>query len=107
MENTEASLLEKLRNDLNAIVSNNEIFKKTQDDLNRFCKTHSGVVTATELEEIFEDCYHELVSFENKGSLTVEQTALLTDLDELEDYWAHRKWILGGRILLGCVFCLS
>ena len=34
MENTEASLLEKLRNDLNAIVSNNEIFKKTQDDLN-------------------------------------------------------------------------
>ena len=53
MENTETSLLEKLRNDLNEIVSNNEVFKKTQDDLNRFCETRSGVITATELEEIF------------------------------------------------------
>lgn len=91
MENTETSLLEKLRNDLNEIVSNNEVFKKMQDDLNRFCETRSGVITATELEEIFKDCYHELVSLENKGTLTVEQTALLTDLDELEDYWVHRK----------------
>ena len=91
MGSIETSLLEKLRKDLNAIESDNEVFKKTQDDLKQFCEAHSGVITAAGLEGIFEDCYHELVSLENKGSLTVEQTALLTDLDELEDYWVHRK----------------
>lgn len=91
MGSIETSLLEKLRNDLNTIEFDNEVFKKTQDDLKRFCETHSGVITVAELEEIFEDCYHELVFLENKGSLTVEQTALLTDLDELEDYLIHRK----------------
>lgn len=40
---------------------------------------------------MFKDCYHELVSLENASSLTGEHTALLTDLDELEDYWVHKK----------------
>lgn len=71
MGNIETSLLEKLRNDLNAIESDNDVFKKTQDKLNQFCKDHSGAVTAAELEEIFEDYYHELVSLENEGFLTV------------------------------------
>lgn len=48
-------------------------------------------MTVADLEEIFEDCYHELVSLEKEGSLTVKQTELLTDLDELEDYLVHRK----------------
>lgn len=43
------------------------------------------------LKEIFEDCYRKLVFLENEGSLTVEQTVLLTDLDELEDYLVHKK----------------
>lgn len=91
MENIETDLLEKLKNGLNAIVSDNEVFKKTQEKLNKFCDDHSVTVTVAELEEIFKDCYHELVSLEKECSLTVEQTALLTDLDELEDYLVHKK----------------
>lgn len=91
MENIETSLLEKLKNDLNAIVSDKEVFEKTQDRLNQFCEDQSAAMTVADLEEIFEDCYRELVSLEKEGSLTVKQTELLTDLDELEDYLIHRK----------------
>ena len=91
MENIETSLLENLKNDLNAISFDNEVFKMTQDRLNHFCENHSVTMTVTDLEEIFEDCYRELVSLEKEGSLTVKQTELLTDLDELEDYLVHRR----------------
>lgn len=91
MENTEMSLLDKLKNDLRAITSEKKVFKKTQTSLNQFCEDHSDAVTVTDLEEIFEDCYHELVSLKKKASLTVMQTELLTDLDELEDYLIHKK----------------
>lgn len=91
MGNGERGLLENLKKDLNTIVFDKEVFQKTQADLNQFCEDHSGTFSIAELEDIFEDCYHELVSLENKGPLTIEQTALLTDLDELEDYWVHKR----------------
>lgn len=91
MKNIEISLLENLKNDLNAVAFDNVAFKKTQDSLNYFCKDHSKALTVVELEEIFADCYHELVSLEREGSLTVKQTELLTDLDEFEDYLVHKK----------------
>lgn len=61
---------------MNIIASDNEVLKNTQDSLNQFCEDHSGAMTVADLEEIFEDCYHELVSFEKEGSLTVKQTEL-------------------------------
>ena len=91
MGNIETSLLENLKNDLDAIASNKELFKKTQDRLNQYCEDHSDTMNVADLEEVFEDCYHELVSLEKEGSLTVKQIELLTDLDELEDYLVHRK----------------
>lgn len=91
MGNIETSLLENLKNDLDAIASDKEVFEKTQDRLNQFCEDHSDAMTVADLEEVFEDCYHKLVSLEKEGSLTVKQTELLTDLDELEDYLVHRK----------------
>ena len=91
MGNIETSLLENLKNDLNAVASDDKAFKKTQDRLNQFCEDHSKTLTVAELEEIFEACYHKLVSLEKESSLTVKQTELLTDLDELEDYLIHRK----------------
>lgn len=91
MGNIETSLLENLKNNLNAIASDKEVFKKAQYRLNQFYEDHSGAIIVVDLEEIFEDCYHELVSLEKEGSLTVKQTELLTDLDELEDYLVHRK----------------
>ena len=84
-------LLKKIKYELNVITFNNEILKKTQDRLNQYCEDHSDTMNVADLEEVFEDCYHELVSLEKEGSLTVKQTELLTDLDELEDYLVHRK----------------
>lgn len=84
-------LLKKIKYELNVITFNNGILKKTQDRLNQYCEDHSDTMNVADLEEVFEDCYHELVSLEKEGSLTVKQTKLLTDLDELEDYLVHRK----------------
>lgn len=57
MGSIETSLLEKLRKDLNAIESDNEVFKKTQDRLNQYCEDHSDTMNVADLEEVFEDCY--------------------------------------------------
>lgn len=82
------NLLQKIKTNLIELQNSNPIYKNTLNNLNIFM-THNSknkyIDDYQQITKIFIECYHDIINSERNNNLTVKQTILLNNLDELED----------------------
>ena len=84
MNETRVELLHKIRRDLVVINPDNVVFKDAATKLSEVLIDET-VDNFVQLKAVLGDCYHLLVLLENENDLTVAETVLLNDIEQLDD----------------------
>lgn len=84
MNETRVELLHKIRRDLVVINPDNVVFKDAATKLSEVLIDET-VDNFVQLKAVLADCYHLLVLLENENDLTVAETVLLNDIEQLDD----------------------
>ena len=81
MNETRVELLYKIKRGLVAVNPDNIVFKDAAVKLDEVLIVDNFV----QLKAVLADCYHLLVMLENENALTVAETVLLNDIEQLDD----------------------
>lgn len=84
MNETRVELLYKIKRVLVAVNPDNIVFKDAAVKLDEVLIDET-VDNFVQLKAVLADCYHLLVMLENENALTVAETVLLNDIEQLDD----------------------
>ena len=82
MNQTKEKLLQKIKEDLDNLSNTDPIYQKALKDLNQINAENS----VQQIKAALVDCYHKLITLEKTGQLTVNETVLLNDIENWEDF---------------------